>query len=233
MGPTTVRRRPTPAERAIMEEQARRWAGAMRSRLSSPWEMGVPALLMLGAGAVLIALGHGVGPWLGAAGGMAAGAALGMAWRNHRFVPAPSPYPLDDDVDEHTARPSRAVFAVDDRGDGQLWCLLLLEDGWFVLSSEDLPWEPDLDLVHTLAHAEVRWVRTATGLPLTVTGRGASIPARGIPTSLEHPSVDAAIAAGWCWSPPDDLDDAPIVPADALPPWVTDPSVDPEPLAPG
>lgn len=213
----------TPEEQTVVD-RAREAALKRHSALQSgPWELGAPGAGLLVIGLALWGGGFGVGPFLAAGGALMVLGAIPIAVKNARQAPTPGLHDRARTAIEYALTARRAVFALDDRGDGQLYILLELPDGrWHLLVDEMLAW--DAHLLATLSHQRIFWSETETGLPLRVWSEGDAIPTRGV-DALDDDGIEAAIDAGCCWSPEHLEGDT--FPADLLPDWVTDWSTSP------
>lgn len=222
----------TPEERALIAQWAeRRRTAASPSGTSGLQEFGIPAAVSIFLVATLWGFRFGWGP-ISMAGQtvafVAAFLTLRQRWRARQA-------PVSDLPDEEVAEvaevvevvlePTRAVFSIDENGDGSLWCVLDHGDGtWTVLADEELPYVDDL--VGVMSHQRVIWTTTTDGIGLTLRGEGAPIPNHGAIHGREEAEIEAAIARGYCWSP---QHEGPTTDA-VLPRWMVDWSVDPEPV---
>jgi hypothetical protein len=143
----------------------------------------------------------------------------------------PNPWVEHHSVVTTSIEPKRVVFCIDDRGDGQLWCLFDLDDGrWLICCDEDFPYDEHLTTI--LARGEVMWSwlgdnTDVVGLPWELRSDGVTIPMHGVTDVNSDSAVDDAIAAGFRWSPKNEGE---LVSAVDLPSWITDWDVSPPPI---
>lgn len=208
----TIYRPATPEEAADAQERAAKVRADRRSRV---WFASRPLIVI---GVVLVVLGAiaavvGGAPVFGSVVGLA-GAALAvlatMSWFERRGALRAERTDWDPpyDVVEVRVEASAVGFAIDAHDFTKRWCFFEVAPGaWRVVAGHDLPPGPGLD--DALRHRSVRWARLAMGAPLWVRGEGPVVPTFGASSPLRadrgSAAVQADVAAGLCWSPPDDL----------------------------
>lgn len=222
--PQSTRRALTAEELSVLEGYCERYSrdgDAMRP----DWkDVGVPGAGLALIGSLLFGLGVGVGPFILAGGLAALVASGGIAWRARSLESRVSPFAGSTQGVETWIEARRAVFTVDDRGDGQLYALLELPDGtWHLLADDMLA--PTEDLISALSHGRTGWLNTDKGFPLWLRSQGELIPSRGV-TAETSEAIEIAIEAGFCWSP--EALEGDVFTADQLPAWVTDWSIPPQ-----
>jgi hypothetical protein len=207
----TIYRPATPEEAADAQKRAEHHRSERRARVwfaSRPLIVIGVVLVLLGAIAAFVGGAVVFGSVVALAGAALAGLAT-MSWfelrgalREERTEWDP-PY----DVVEVRVQASAVGFAIDAHDFTERWCFFEVDPGsWRVVAGRDLPSGPGVD--DALRHRSVRWARLAMGAPLWVRGEGAVVPTFGASSSLGaargSAEVQADVAAGLCWSPPDD-----------------------------